>query len=442
MANIVVPELGDSVIEATIIRWTKQEGESVKVGETVVELETEKANFEVAAEQGGVLSKIEKKENEDVEVGDVLGTIDESASASDAAPSDESEQPAKPEEKEEEKQKEEKAETKKPEKEEQGQEPRADQENEEVSEGVKVTPVAKQLAQQNNVDLSRIQPTGPSNRITKEDVENYIKSDTAEKEPQKEADKGEEKGGFDPTEFLPSISKMYGERETREKMSRRRRTIAKRLLEAQQTAAILTTFNEIDMSAVMELRKRRKDAFKEKHGVSLGLSSFFVKASIGALKVFPAVNAEIQGEEIVYKNYYDIGIAVGASEGLVVPVIREADRKSFAQIEREVRELAGKAEEGQLTMDDLMGGTFTITNGGVYGSMLSTPILNPPQVGILGLHKIEDRPVAVDGEVVIRPVMLVALSYDHRMVDGREAVQFLVKIKELIEDPENLLIEG
>lgn len=440
MANIVVPELGDSVIEATIIRWTKDEGDSVKVGETVVELETEKANFEVAAEQSGVLSKIEKRADEDVEVGDVLGTIDESKSAA--------KEEAKKEEPKEEPKKEARAEEKeeKPEEEPAGEQKKEEPE-EEVVEGIKVTPVARQIAEQNNVDLTQVTPTGPSNRVTKEDVENYIK--TREKEPEKEEKKepsreqvGEKTGKFDPTEFLPSLSKFYSERETRQKMSRRRRTIARRMLEAQQTAAILTTFNEIDMSSVMELRKRRKESFKEKHGVSLGLSSFFVKASIGALKAFPDINAEIQGEEIVYKNYYDIGIAIGASEGLVVPVIREADRKSFAQIEKEVRELASKAEEGQLTMDDLMGGTFTITNGGVYGSMLSTPILNPPQVGILGLHKIEDRPVAVDGEVVIRPVMLVALSYDHRMVDGREAVQFLVKVKELIEDPENLLIEG
>lgn len=438
MANIVVPELGDSVIEATIIKWTKQEGDSVKIGETVVELETEKANFEVAAEKNGVLTKIEKQANEDVEVGDVLGTIDESASAAGESDGKQAEEKTEPEKKEEEKTEEKRAET-----EEKKPEP-AEEPEEEVVEGVRITPVARQIARQNNVDISQVTPTGPSNRVTKEDVENYLKSRSQEQKPaeEKKADEAEKEGGFDPTEFLPSLSQIYSERETRKKMSRRRRTIARRMLEAQQTAAILTTFNEIDMSAVMELRKRRKDAFKEKHGVSLGLSSFFVKASIGALKAFPDLNAEIQDDEIVYKNYYDIGIAIGASEGLVVPVIREADRKSFAQIEREVRELANKAEEGQLSMDELMGGTFTITNGGVYGSLLSTPILNPPQVGILGLHKIEDRPVAIDGEIVIRPIMLVALSYDHRIVDGREAVQFLVKVKELIEDPENLLIEG
>ena len=225
-------------------------------------------------------------------------------------------------------------------------------------------------------------------------------------------------------------------------MSRRRRTIARRLVDAQQTAAILSTFNEIDMSNVMELRSRKKDAFREKHGVSLGFSSFFIKAAIGALRAFPAINAEIRGDDMVYKDYYDIGVAVGAEGGLVVPVVREADRKTFAQIEREVRELAAKANENTLSLDELFGGTFTITNGGVYGSLMSTPILNPPQVGILGLHKIEHRPVAVDGEVVIRPMMYTALSYDHRIVDGKEAVQFLVKVKELVEDPEALLVEG
>ena len=225
-------------------------------------------------------------------------------------------------------------------------------------------------------------------------------------------------------------------------MSRRRRTIARRLKEAQNTAAILTTFNEIDMSSVIDLRKRRKEAFKEKYGVGLGFSSFFVKACVGALKLFPELNAEIQDEEIVYKNYYDIGMAIGADEGLVVPVIRDADRKTFAEIEHDVKNYALKANEGSLTMDELMGGTFSITNGGVYGSLMSTPIINPPQVGILGLHNINQKPVVLDGEIVIRPMMYVAVSYDHRIVDGKEAVQFLVKIKELIEDPESLLIEG
>jgi 2-oxoglutarate dehydrogenase E2 component (dihydrolipoamide succinyltransferase) len=225
-------------------------------------------------------------------------------------------------------------------------------------------------------------------------------------------------------------------------MSRRRQTIAKRLVEAQRNAAMLTTFNDIDMSAVMQVRKRRKDQFKERYGINLGFMSFFTRAAIGALKAFPHLNAEIQGDEIVIKHYYDIGIAVGTEQGLVVPVVRDADRKTFAQIEREIGELAHRARDNTLTLPELQGGTFSITNGGIYGSLLSTPILNAPQVGILGLHRIEERPVAVDGEVVVRPMMYVALSYDHRIVDGSDAVRFLARIKELVEDPEALLIEG
>jgi 2-oxoglutarate dehydrogenase E2 component (dihydrolipoamide succinyltransferase) len=225
-------------------------------------------------------------------------------------------------------------------------------------------------------------------------------------------------------------------------MSRRRQTIAQRLVEAQRTAAMLTTFNEIDMSAVMDVRKRRKDSFKERHGIGLGFMSFFTKATVGALKDFPRLNAEIQGDELVLKHYYDIGIAVGAEEGLVVPVLRDAERKSFAQVEQEIADLAKRARENKLTLAELQGGTFTITNGGVFGSLMSTPILNTPQVGILGMHKIEERPIALAGQVVIRPMMYVALSYDHRIVDGNEAVRFLVRIKELVEDPEALLLEG
>ncbi len=422
--NIVVPELGDSVIEATITKWIKKEGDPVKVGETIVELETEKANFEVAAERDGILAKILKKENEDVKVGEVLGVIEEGKVEKKAEEKKPEEAEIKTEEKP----------TSKPE-----------VEIQEEKKEVKITPVAKELARQYNIDISQVTPTGPSNRITKEDIENFVKAKS--NQPQlTELPSVEEKPVIseqrvDISGLLPSLSQVYAEREKRVKMSRRRRTIARRMLEAQHNAAILSTFNEIDMSAVMELRRRRKEEFKQKYGVGLGLSSFFVKAVIGALKQFPELNAEIQGDEIVYKYHYDIGVAIGAEEGLVVPVIKEADRKSFAEIEKEIREFVQKANEGKLTMDDLIGGTFTITNGGVFGSLLSTPILNPPQVGILGLHKIEDRPVVVDGEITIRPMMYVALSYDHRIVDGREAVTFLVKVKELIEDPEKLLLE-
>ena len=420
--NIVVPHLGDSVIEATIIKWTKQQGDTVKLGETVVELETEKANFEVAAEATGILASIAKKADEDVEVGDILGTIEVSAGKQDTK--DDTEEPAKGTE----------AAPEAPAEE-------VPQEKQQEEPETRVTPVARNIAEQNKVDLSQVVPEG--NRITKDDVEKHLESQKTKEEVPQEVP-SEKKIPETPVspELFPSLSQLTANRERRMKMSRRRRTIARRLVEAQQTAAILSTFNEIDMSNVMELRSRKKDDFRERYGVNLGFSSFFIKASIGALKLFPEINAEIQDDEIVYKDYYDIGVAVGAEGGLVVPVIREADRKTFAQIEKEVRELAEKANANTLSLDEIFGGTFTITNGGVYGSLMSTPILNPPQVAILGLHKIEERPVAVKGDIVIKPMMYTALSYDHRIVDGKEAVQFLVRIKELIEDPETLLIEG
>ena len=416
--EIKVPELGESVVEATIIRWFKSEGDPVKIGEALVELETEKANFEVAAEKQGVLSKILKQDGEDVEVGDVLGSIEE-GKAGDAAPAKEEAKAPEPA----------------PEPEPAKEAPK--QETEE-----KVTPVARRVAEENNVDLSKVQGTGPSGRVTKEDVEAYIAKGSAQPAKEEPA-KSPSTAVIQAPKEAPAILHISRDaREERVKMSRRRRTIARRMLEATQTTAMLTTFNEIDMGAVMDLRKRRKDAFKEKYGVNLGLNSFFVKASIGALKAFPQVNAEIEGDDMVLKNYYDIGVAIGATEGLVVPVLRNADSMSFADIEKKIKDYAQRAEDNALSLEEIMGGTFTITNGGVFGSLMSTPILNPPQVGILGLHKIEERPVAMNGEVKIRPMMYVALSYDHRIVDGREAVQFLVKIKELIEDPESLLLEG
>ena len=436
--NIVVPQLGDSVLEATIIKWVKNEGDFVKLGETIVELETEKANFEVAAETTGTLISIKRKADEDVEVGDVIGEI-QAGSKSD--------QPEKQEDPSNKSTKEEQPETKKPKTETKQESKSVDskkleevKDDEVVDKDIKVTPVAKNIAKEENIDLSKIEPSGPTNRITKEDVEAAKIQKTEQKEETTEA-KSPDTNQI-PSDLFPSLSVINSNREKRIKMSRRRRTIARRLKEAQETAAILSTFNEVDMSAVIDLRTRRKDSFKEKYGVGLGFSSFFVKATIGALKRFPELNAEIQGEEIVYKDYYDIGMAIGADEGLVVPVIRDADRKSFAEIESQIKEFAQKANEGTLSLDEIMGGTFSITNGGVFGSLMSTPILNPPQVGILGLHKIEERPIAIDGEIVIRPMMYTALSYDHRIVDGKQAVQFLVQIKELIENPESLLIEG
>ncbi len=390
--EIVVPELSESVHEATIARWLKKVGDPLQAGDVIVELETDKVNVEVAVDESGVLSKINYPEGADVKVGDVLAVLD--SAGAQKPPEKVAQQPESPPE-------------------------------------TPVTPVAKRVAEEAKVDLSQVQGTGARGRITREDVQRAI-------DGKKSADLPPAPVESPAVIFEPARSV----REERVKMSRRRRTIAARLVEAQQTAAMLTTFNEIDMSAVQEIRKRRKEAFKEKYGVSLGLSSFFVKAVVGALKVFPRLNAEIQGDEIVLKHYYDIGIAIGDEEGLVVPVLRDADRLSFAEIEKTIKQYAEQVREGTLSLEALKGGTFTITNGGIFGSMMSTPILNPPQVGILGLHNIVDRPVVVKGEIVIRPMMYVALTYDHRIVDGRESVQFLVRVKQLMEDPESLLIEG
>ncbi|MGH9335771.1 MAG: 2-oxoglutarate dehydrogenase complex dihydrolipoyllysine-residue succinyltransferase, partial [Vicinamibacteria bacterium] len=298
----------------------------------------------------------------------------------------------------------------------------------------RVTPTARRMAEEHGVDLGRVTGSGEQGRIVREDVKALV--ERLEEGPPKEEDaKGAAKE--------PSSPRPRPERyEERRKMSSRRRTIARRLVEAQRTAAMLTTFNEIDMAKVMDLRKRHRESFESRHGIRLGIVSFFVQAVIGALKNFPLLNAEVDGEEIVMKSYYDVGIAVGAKEGLVVPVLRDADRMSLAEIEKAIKDFARRAEEGRLTIEDIRGGTFTLTNGGVFGSLLSTPLLNPPQVGILGLHKIEERPVVVEGKVAVKPMMYVALSYDHRIVDGLEAVQFLVRVKELIEEPEELLLEG
>lgn len=433
--KIVVPELGESVLEATVSHWFKKEGDAINVGEALVELETDKVNLEVGAKSPGVLSKIQAAEGQDVKVGDVLGLIEEKAeqpAARQLAPPSE-QKPA--------------AEAKRP-LEEPAPVPAGQERKEEESprsngrggreSGLpQVSPVAYRLARENSVDVRQVTGTGPEGRVSKADVENYLRHREQPLRPEKQLPAAP---GPQPEEkpLAPASDRL----EERSRMSRRRRTIAQRLLEAQQGTAMLTTFNEVDMSAVMQLRKRHNEEFQGRYGVKLGIVSFFVKASIRALKAFPALNAEIQGDEIVLKRYYDIGMAVGSQEGLVVPVIRDADRLSFAEIEKRVKDLVAKTEQGKLSIEDLRGGTFTITNGGVFGSLLSTPILNPPQVGILGLHKIEDRPVAVDGQVLIRPMMYLALSYDHRIVDGREAVQFLVHVKQVIEDPGLMLLEG
>jgi 2-oxoglutarate dehydrogenase E2 component (dihydrolipoamide succinyltransferase) len=406
--QIKVPDLGESVVEATVARWLKHEGDPVAVGEAVVVLQTDKVDLEVGAEKSGRLGKITHPAGADVKIGDVLGEIEEAAAVeTPAAPSEKTLAPT----------------TQAP----APVEPTA-------------TPVAQRMAKDQQVDLAAVPPGRPGGRVTKSDVQRYLEAQ--HQPPTQTPAPPTSPRPPTPLPFQPPMPTSDGRAEERVKMSRRRRTIAARLVEAQHTAAMLTTFNEIDMSAVQDLRERRKNAFKERYGVSLGLSSFFVKAAIGALKAQPRINAEIQGDEIVLKKYYDIGVAIGAEEGLVVPVLRDADRLSFAQIEKAIKDYAKQVETGALSLEALRGGTFTITNGGVFGSLMSTPILNPPQVGILGLHKIEPRPVVVDNQIVIRPMMYVALSYDHRIVDGREAVQFLVRVKELIEDPESLLIEG
>jgi 2-oxoglutarate dehydrogenase E2 component (dihydrolipoamide succinyltransferase) len=390
----------------------------VTVGEPLVELETDKVDVEVNAPKNGVLATIAHPEGADVKIGDVLGTVAEGTGASVVTSPSATAATA----------------------------PQVT----EAGDAVAATPSARRAAREQDVPLALVQAAGP--RVTKADVERaaarpagreaLARPFAALSEAVKSAAPRPVGVAAIPAAPPMSAPAVGARRDERVRMSRRRATIARRLVEAQQTAAMLTTFNEVDMTAVMALRERHKEAFKAKHGFALGIVSFFVKASIAALGEFPRLNAEIQGDEMVLKHYYDIGVAVGAAEGLVVPVLRDADRMSFAGVEGRIREFAKKAGDGTLTLDDLRGGTFSITNGGVFGSLMSTPILNPPQVGILGLHAIKERPAAVHGQVLIRPMMYLALTYDHRIVDGSEAVRFLVRVKELVEDPAALVIEG
>ena len=434
--EIRVPILGESIVDAVIAAWLKNEGDEVKQGEALVELETDKVNVEVSAEHSGVLQKIIKQTGDVVTVGEVLGIVVESDAVSTGIPEETAVLEKVPDRQ------------------------LSDGQQQPASQGVdgqkSVSPLARRIADDYNIDLSKVTSHSSHGRVTKDDVMSYLEKTSEQQTPglpiATQQSRVEDVNTVVETAGKESFSVQTRPqlqiqpaprgREERIRLSRRRQTIAQRLVEAQHTAAMLTTFNEVDMSAVMEVRARRKESFKERHGVSLGFMSFFTKAVIGALKVFPRLNAEIQGNEMILKYYYDIGIAVGAEEGLVVPVLHDADRKSFAEIESEIADLAKRARENKLTLAELQGGTFTITNGGIFGSLLSTPILNAPQVGILGMHKIEQRPVVVNGQIAIRSMMYLALSYDHRIVDGREAVQFLVKVKEFIEDPETLLLEG
>ncbi|ALC81306.1 MULTISPECIES: 2-oxoglutarate dehydrogenase complex dihydrolipoyllysine-residue succinyltransferase [Bacillus] len=420
MAEIKVPELAESISEGTIAQWLKQPGDYVEQGEYLLELETDKVNVELTAEQSGVLKEVLKDSGDTVQVGEIIGTITEGEGSGQGSNSESQEE----------------AVSSTANQNEEMTEPAA-QENvqkEEAKRRTVASPAARKLAREKGIDLSEITAGDPLGRVRRQDVEAYDKKPAPAKETAQSSK----------TVSQPAPSKQDPEKPfERQKMSRRRQTIAKRLVEVQQTSAMLTTFNEVDMTAVMDVRKRRKDKFLEQHEVKLGFMSFFTKAVVAALKKFPLLNAEIQGDELVIKKFYDIGIAVSAAEGLVVPVVRDADRLSFAGIENEIAELAKKARDNKLTLSELQGGTFTITNGGTFGSLMSTPILNSPQVGILGMHKIQLRPVAIDAEQFEnRPMMYIALSYDHRIVDGKEAVSFLVTIKDLLEDPEQLLLEG
>ncbi|MEH7309143.1 2-oxoglutarate dehydrogenase complex dihydrolipoyllysine-residue succinyltransferase [Neobacillus drentensis] len=416
MIEIKVPELAESITEGTIAQWLINIGDRVNKGDSVVELETDKVNIELNAEYSGVVTKVLKEPGDIVEVGDVIAIIEENTTAV-ATP----DFPAAPEKK---------AEVETINQQSIQSEPELPKATSPIA-----SPAARKLARELGIDLNQVSSRDPLGRIRPDDVKAYTPTPAVKEEPKLEKSS--------PKPAVQQIDEEFDKPVERVKMSRRRQTIAKRLVEVQHTAAMLTTFNEVDMSAVMDLRNKRKDAFYEKHGVRLGFMSFFTKAVVSALKQFPLLNAEIQGDELIIKKFYDIGIAVAAPEGLVVPVVRGANQKNFAEIEQDISNLGKKARDNALTLNDLQGGTFTITNGGVFGSLMSTPILNSPQVGILGMHKIQTRPIAIDSErMENRPMMYIALSYDHRIVDGKEAVSFLATVKELLEDPQSLLLEG
>ncbi|MEA2935078.1 MAG: hypothetical protein QOD74_1724 [Variibacter sp.] len=424
MAEIRVPTLGESVTEATIGRWFKQPGDSVAADEPVVELETDKVTIEVPAPASGVLGEVAAKDGETVAVGALLGEIKEGAAATPTGSPNvrtQKTQPinAGPEE----------------------PRPRAEAKPAEPptkttpkpSADTSLAPSVRRLAAESGVDPGNIAGSGKDGRVTKGDMLASIERAAAAPTPVPQPAAS--------VQVRAPTAPDDAAREERVRMSKLRQTIARRLKEAQNTAAMLTTFNEVDMSAVMELRTRYKELFEKKHGVKLGFMGLFVRACVQALRDIPAVNAEIDGTDIIYKNYYHVGIAVGTEKGLVVPVVRDADKLSLAGIEKTITDFGRRARDGALKIEEMQGGTFTITNGGIYGSLMSTPILNAPQSGILGMHKIQDRPIAVDGEIKIRPMMYLALSYDHRIVDGREAVTFLVRVKELLEDPGRLVLD-
>jgi 2-oxoglutarate dehydrogenase E2 component (dihydrolipoamide succinyltransferase) len=400
--EIKVPTVGESINEVTLVKWLKKEGDYVNRDEVIAELESEKATFEINAEKAGKLATV-AKEGDTLKIGDIVARIDETAEKPEGVPEKEEEKPAKEEVKAEKKETKAEPTTPKPKK-------------EEKEKSVKATPVAAAILADKKVEPATVTATGAQGKIMKNDVMEALKTP------------GRTQG-----------HEMFSREERPEKMSVLRRTISRRLVEAKNTTAMLTTFNEVDMSAIMDIRNKYKEVFKKQHEVSLGFMSFFAKACCFALQEWPSVNGQIDGENIIYHNYCDISIAVSAPKGLVVPVIRNAESLSMAEIEKAVLELATKARENKLTIEEMTGGTFTITNGGVFGSLMSTPIINIPQSAILGMHKIQERPIAVNGQVFIKPMMYLALSYDHRIVDGRESVSFLVRVKEMLENPEQLL---
>lgn len=410
MSDILVPSLGESITEATIAKWYKKVGDQVNIDELLLEIETDKVTLEVNAVVSGVISDIAKNEGDTVTIGEVVGKIKEGASkgssSANIAPSAQTNEASRTAAQESSKH-------------------GASNNSSNNTSSKILSPAAQKIAAENNVDTSVISASGKDGRITKHDALQNINSNINSANSQTSS----------------SSSGISHNRVEKVRMSRLRQTIAKRLKDSQNTAAILTTFNEVDMSAVMSLRKKYKDVFEKQHNIKLGFMSFFVQAVVRSLKEIPTVNAEIDGEYIIYKNYYDIGVAVGTKTGLVVPILRDADKLSFAETEAEIINLAEKAKDGKLKMEDLSGGTFSISNGGVYGSLLSTPIINPPQSGILGMHKIQEKAVVIDGEIKIRPMMYLALSYDHRIIDGKEAVTFLVKVKQYIEDPQRMLLD-
>jgi 2-oxoglutarate dehydrogenase E2 component (dihydrolipoamide succinyltransferase) len=420
--KILVPVLGESITEATVAKWLKKEGDTVEADEAIVELETDKVNLEVPSPIDGILSEINSKDGETVEVGALLGVISQNG----AEPSEKKEI-AKIEPKKVENNVvnlEIKKETPKTFKESEEEEPliltnevKEDKPDSSNKNNEILSPAVRKIVVENKIDIEKVRGSGKEGRILKGDLISIM--------------------GVNPE---PSERKIKHGQEERIKMSRLRQTIAKRLKQAQENAALLTTFNEVDMTSIMEMRKENQEDFQSRYGIKLGFMSFFVKACVAALKTFPSVNAEIDGDEIIYKNYYNISFAVGTEKGLVVPVLRDADQLSFADIEKNIKTISEKARDGKITIEDLQGGTFTISNGGVYGSMLSTPILNLPQSGVLGMHNIVERPIVVDGEIKIRPIMYLALSYDHRIIDGKESVSFLKMVKENLEDPRRLFL--